>query len=119
MSNEIYQIGAPFALAAVLNIVGFALKKSPSPDWLIPIIIMMLGGVAFPFIADYSKITYECKNPQVLMAIFGVGIGGVSVGLHQGMKQFLGRNGNGNGHAVPPAPQGSRTDIGLDQPPKP
>lgn len=111
MNNEIYQIGAPVALAAVLNIVGFALKKSPAPDWLIPIIIMVIGGAAFPQIADYSKITYECKNPQVLMALFGVGIGGVAVGLHHGFKQFMGRNVDVKDENGP--------NIGVDQLPKP
>lgn len=109
MNNQIYQIGAPVALAAVLNLIGFAIKKSPIPNWAIPLIIMAIGGAAFPQIADYSKITYECKNPQILMALFGVGIGGVSVGLHQGLKQFIDRK---------EVPDLNGTDQ-LQNPPKP
>jgi len=90
--QDILEMAPPVAMALCLNIVGMALKKSPVANWLIPWILIALGAVVFPFVSDYSKINFQCKNPMVLNAIYGAAIGGLSVGLHQGVKGFLARN---------------------------
>lgn len=87
--NELMQLSPPVILAVALNFVGLALKKSPVADWLIPWLLILIGGAVFPFIAETGKINYECKNPFILHAIFGMAIGGLAIGLNQGIKQLL------------------------------
>lgn len=91
------QLSPPIALALALNLLGMALKRSPMPSWGIPTVLPLLGGVAYPFIAETGKVSFECRNPDVLLAIYGVVIGAGAVGLNQAVRQFLGRNGNGQG----------------------
>lgn len=101
--TDILQLSPPLALALLLNLVGFGLKKSKLPDWTIPLILIGIGAGTFPFIAETAKVSYQCHNPSILMAIYGGCIGGLSVGLNQALRQFMGRNGNGNG-STPPTP---------------
>lgn len=87
--NELLQLSPPIALALLLNLVGIALKKSPIANWLIPPALILLGASVFPFISDYSKLSFECRNPMMLNAIYGGTIGGLAVGLHSTISGFL------------------------------
>ena len=87
--NDLLQLSPPIALALALNLVGMALKKSPVANWLIPWALIALGAIVFPWISDYSKINFQCRNPMVLNSIYGATIGGLAVGLHGGIRSFL------------------------------
>lgn len=94
---EIVQSSPPIALAIALNLLGLALKKSPIQNWIIPLALPVAGAIAYPFIAESGKINFECKNPDMLLAVYGFVIGSGSVGLNQMLRQFLDRkNGSGN-----------------------
>lgn len=94
---EFIQASPPIALAVALNFLGLGLKKSPIADWLIPLLLPAVGAAVYPFIAEAGRINFECKNPMALMAVYGFAIGAGSVGLHQALRQFIGRkNGSGN-----------------------
>ena len=100
------QLSPPIALALALNLLGLGLKRSPAPSWLIPMILPLLGGAAYPFIAETGKVSFECRNPDVLLVIYGVVIGAGSVGLNQAVKQFLGRK-----ETVPAKDPATETDT--------
>ena len=87
--KDLLQVSPPIALALALNLVGMAMKKSPLANWLIPWTLIALGAIVFPWISDYSKINFQCRNPMVLNSIYGATIGGLAVGLHEGITTFL------------------------------
>lgn len=89
--TELLQSSPPIALALALNAVGLALKRSPIACWLIPFILPILGAAAYPFIAEPGKVNFECRNPDLLLAIYGFVIGSGSVGINQMLRQFLDR----------------------------
>lgn len=89
--TELLQSSPPIALALALNAIGLALKKSPLQSWLIPLLLPTIGAVAYPFIAEVGKVNFECRNPDLLLAIYGFVIGSGSVGLNQMLRQFLDR----------------------------
>ena len=91
--TDILQASPPLALAVALNVVGEALKRSPVPNWMLPLILPLLGALAYPFIAEAGKVNYEVARPDVLLGIYGFCIGAASVGLNQMFRQFLGRRG--------------------------
>lgn len=94
--TELLQASPPIALAIALNFLGLALKKSPLANWMIPLVLPIAGAVVYPFIAEPAKINFECKNPMLLMGVYGFAIGAGSVGINQMLRQFLGRK-NGSG----------------------
>lgn len=76
------------ALAFALCFIGFFLKKSPLPNWVIPILLMVSGGVAYPFIAAAQNIDYTSALITTNV-IIGITLGGASVGLHQLLKNMF------------------------------
>lgn len=95
--TDIMQASPPIALAIALNLLGLALKNSPIQNWMIPLLLPVIGSAAYPFIAERGKVNFECANPVVLLAIYGFVIGAGSVGFNQMLRQFLDRkNGSGN-----------------------
>lgn len=88
--SDLFQLSPPVLLVVGLNAVGAVLKRIPPlPNWTIPLILMALGGVAFPFIAEVGMVSYNCKNPEVLNSVFGVIIGASATGLHQGVMHVI------------------------------
>jgi hypothetical protein len=94
--NEIVQLSPPIALALGLNIVGAAIKKIGRLDSAIPLVLISLGAVIYPFISEMGKVDYECRNPMVLLGIYGALIGSASVGLNQMFRQFLATKDSGS-----------------------
>lgn len=89
--TDLLQSSPPVALALVLNVVGLALKKTPLPNWIIPVALPVLGALLYPYIAETGKVNFECRNPEILLGVYGALIGSGSVGLNQMLRQFLGR----------------------------
>jgi hypothetical protein len=99
------ELSPPVLLAVVLNALGFALKKSPMPDWVIPLFLPTLGAAAFPFIAEVGKVSYQVQNPIVFNCIIGAALGFGAVGINQAFRQFLDRKTDTKDDAdKPPAP---------------
>jgi hypothetical protein len=100
--NDLLQLSPPLLLALALNLIGYALRASPIPNWTIPFLLMSAGGVAGPYIlADGDALLAE----RVLR---GVVLGGFAVGLNQAWRQLTqGRGDAPTGNATkspPPTP---------------
>jgi hypothetical protein len=95
-SADISTLSPPVLLALVLNGIGLFLKRSPINDWLIPFILIALGAIIYPFIADVAEVAEGTRNATAYRVVVGAAIGVVSVGAHATIKQFLGRK-NGTG----------------------
>jgi hypothetical protein len=89
--SDIATLSPPLLLAVVLNGVGIFLKRSPLKDWTIPFILMPLGAIIYPFIADVTDLHKGTGNPIAYRVVVGTAIGIISVGVHSTFKQFLTR----------------------------
>jgi hypothetical protein len=76
-------------LALAINLVLLGLKRAPIPAWLRPLIAMVIGGVANPFIADTARLDYNLANPNIYWIVQGVCIGGLAVALNQTLRKWL------------------------------
>lgn len=95
--DQILQMSPPVALCIVLNVIGFLLKKAPNvANWVIPFVLVVLGTILYPLIADAGKVGFACKNPMIVLALYGFLIGAASVGLNQFTRQIMGRFFNGD-----------------------
>lgn len=91
--KAILQFSPPMALLVVLIFFGIFLKKTPLQDWTIPILLMITGGIVYPFIAEIGKITnYTMRSPVMYNVLIGGCLGGAATGLHQIVKKFAQRN---------------------------
>lgn len=106
--TDLLQSSPPVALALALNVVGLALKKAPVPNWIIPLVLPVLGALLYPFIAEAGKVNFECRNPDVLLGVHGAMIGAGSVGINQMLRQFLGRK---EAEEEQPKPKGSSNET--------
>lgn len=86
--NDVMKMSPPVALGAVLFVLGAILKRSPLPDWVVPVLLSAIGGASFPFLIPASQVGFECPYPQALLAVYGALIGLAPTGLHQAFKQF-------------------------------
>ena len=108
--NELLQLSPPVALLIAINMLGYALKRSPVRSDLIPFIALTAGAVAYPFVARDNPVA---ANSLGMNVIIGFCIGGASVGLHQGVRSILNmRTGNTKIDPVPKTPD-------KEQPPTP
>jgi hypothetical protein len=69
--ENVTQLSPPALLAVALYGLGFVLKKSPMPDWLIPFVLPCVGAVLFPFIADTASVSYTVKSPAACAGLSG------------------------------------------------
>ena len=74
--------------------IGKVIKSTPyTVNHWIPAILMVIGGVVYPLLINPAKLNWESEcHPVVLATIQGIAFGGVATALHQGFKQFLGRD---------------------------
>lgn len=96
--DQILTLSPPVALALAINIFVLFVRKIPGvPAWCLPFIALIVGGFAYPQIADVSKVSFNVKNPALFNVIIGVCIGGMSVCFNQMFKQFVERFGGKTG----------------------
>ena len=84
----ILQSSPPVLLAISINLVIFFLKKSPVADWTLPFIAMALGAILYPLIAEVRELPHNVKSPVIHSAVIGLAIGGFSVAINQGWRQW-------------------------------
>lgn len=89
--EELLKLSPPVILVLSLNILGVGLKKSPIPNWTIPIVLSLVGLFVYPYIAETGSVGFEVRNPDVLLAVYGFALGAASVGLNQVFRQIFGR----------------------------
>lgn len=78
------QVGLVLALCAL----GFWAKRSPVPNWSIPLGLMLLGGVINPIVSHVANEDYTA-DLVTRNAVTGVLLGASSVGLHQLIKPIF------------------------------
>jgi hypothetical protein len=89
--NTLLEASPPLILALAINLLLYALKRTPwPPDWALPMIAMAVGALVYPFIADIAKQVPTVKSPLVYNIVLGSAIGGMSVALNQQFRQILG-----------------------------
>lgn len=71
-------ISAPVIVGSLAYIIGFLLKKSPVASWLIPWVLVILGGAIYPFVIDL-----ETGHTWVREVIYGMGYAGSAVVANQ------------------------------------
>lgn len=89
--KEILELSPPVALLVGLMLLGFYLKRSPFPSWVIPIALAALGAVVYPLIAEVGKVSFHVANPAILNAVFGLLIGFAASGLQGQFRNILER----------------------------
>lgn len=87
--DSITKLSPPVLLMFFLNMVGYALNKSPIDNKYIPIIMFVLGGIIYPFI---GMIEASQRHPAVHLGIIGCCIGGAAVGANQVLRQLKNTN---------------------------
>lgn len=89
--NTLFEASPPLALALAINFLLYSLKKTKQfRDEMLPITAVIFGALVYPWIADIAKVVPVVKSPLVYNMVFGSGIGGLSVAMHQQVKQWLG-----------------------------
>lgn len=66
-------------LLVVLIVIGILIKKSPTPNWTIPWLLVTIGAVGYPFLASPTNIDPSFPNPTMVLHIYGglLGIGAI------------------------------------------
>lgn len=82
-------------LILALNVLALGIKKVPKvPNWLIPIILPIVGAALYPFIGGMVPITgiESLSYPAVFYGLIGFVCGGIAVWGHQVVIQLTNRN---------------------------
>lgn len=90
--DSLLDLSPPVALLAALNAFGYALKKSPLQNWIIPIALPILGGVLYPLISETARVSHSVNNPTVFNGVIGFLIGSAATGFNQALRQFVWRD---------------------------
>lgn len=99
--SQIREWPASTAMVIALNLFGWAAKKSTYiPNNLIPIFLVLMGALIYPFIGAPGDVG-PMRNPDVMMAIYGSLLGFVSWAIHgivwkQIIKRIPGADENGS-----------------------
>lgn len=86
--QAIQELSPPILLMVFLNVIGWVLKRTPFPNNWIPLALLFLGGLTYPFIYDRGQVVLNVEYPLALVIIYGVCIGGASVGVFEATKTF-------------------------------
>lgn len=96
------------ALMLALNAVGFGLKKIRQfPNTAIPLLLILLGGVAFIFIGNFGH--PPPLYPKPLLFIYGVGIGFAAVGVFESGRTWFVKDDAGPDTPSPAVPPTTTT----------
>jgi hypothetical protein len=79
-TTELLELSPPILLALALNLVGYALRQSPVPNWLIPFLLMLIGAGTAPFL-------FTGPGTMAQRILQGLVLGGFAVGLNQAWRQ--------------------------------
>ncbi len=85
--DQLLAVSPRIALVLVLCVVGYWLKRSPLPNWIIPWALIVLGALAYPIIADVKD--DDTAQLVIFNVMLGMLFGAASVGLHQAVRTFF------------------------------
>ena len=86
--EQLVSVSPRIALVLVLCVVGYWLKRSPFPNWMIPWVLILLGAIAYPVMADWKDDDYTAQL-VMLNVLLGMLLGAASVGLHQTVRTLF------------------------------
>lgn len=86
--EQLFAVSPRIALVLVLCVIGFWMKRSPAPNWTIPLVLMVLGAIGFTVMADIKDDDYTAKF-ITHNAIIGMLLGASSVGLHSAVRPLF------------------------------
>jgi hypothetical protein len=96
--DQLKQLSPPVLIIIAINVLMFGAKRiQVIPDWIIPALAMVLGGVIYPLISNPGDVPYTVRCPLCLQVLFGLIIGFAAVGCHQQVKQLFKRFGISTG----------------------
>lgn len=88
--TAIFKMSPPVVFVLVLNGIGFMLTSS---KWFrndfIPIILMFLGALTWPWIADTASVAFTARYPVVVNGMYGAALGLGAVGVNQAYRRLL------------------------------
>lgn len=86
--DQLLAVSPRIALVLVLCVIGFLMKRSPLPNWLIPWILLILGGAGYTVMADVKDEDYTAKL-IFYNVVLGMLLGAASVGLHSTVRTIF------------------------------
>jgi len=90
--EQIFELSAPALMVVLLVLLGWTIKGSPVPNWLIPWILVLVGTFVFPQICDRQAIVYNAYNPTVYTHVIGAILGFAAGGFYEWiLKRILDR----------------------------
>lgn len=96
--NQLLELSPPVALWFALNFLLMFAKKCPCvPNWMIPWLSFIAGGIVYPMISDPNSVSFAVRYPVAAQSLTGLLIGGAAVGSHQLFKQTIKRFGFSTG----------------------
>lgn len=98
--QQVLEVSPPVALSLLINFAITFLRRAPKLEkWQLNLLAFLIGGIAYPFIADPTKIGFAVHNPLASEIVTGLLIGGFSIGSNQLFRNTLEKIGlttNGN-----------------------
>lgn len=82
--ENIAEVSPPVLVTLLLNAVGFIISKTGLSTNYIPIILPIVGGIAYPLVA---KMEISNLNSIALNTVYGVIFGASAVGFNQLVKK--------------------------------
>lgn len=82
IANQIQRWPAAVLLFFCLIVLGWVLKVTAFPNKLIPASVLVAGSFINVLIGDVSKVEPTQRNPQIILAMWGVCIGFMAWGCH-------------------------------------
>lgn len=79
---------AHLLLLLVMLTIGILIKKSPTPNWLIPWILIILGAFGYPLLASAKNIDPSYPNPDFVLRLYGGMLGIASIVVHMQLRRF-------------------------------
>lgn len=86
--DQLVAVSPRIALVLLLNVIGYWMKRSQVPNWLIPMTLMVLGGAGYTIFADVKDDDYTAKLITHNVVI-GALLGASSVGLHSAVRNVF------------------------------
>jgi chromate transport protein ChrA len=84
---------SPTALMMIcISLILRAMKLSRlarQEDWVFAVVAMTIGGIVYPQIAEISKVSYDVKFPEMVLTMFGIAMGGLTVTLQDTIWRFI------------------------------
>lgn len=90
-AERIIQLSPPALVTIALIGIGWVIRQSAIANQFIPLILLVLGAVIYPMVAEVGKVSYHVTYPLALNALIGACLGLGAVGANQLYRQLLDR----------------------------